>query len=215
MPTPSSDRSGGGNFLPSVPKDGFAEKITEALHRVISEVPLSREGTISTPATRAAVLAEAAARKAAMISGGMAIVPGPLGILTIIPALIEIWKVQRQLVADIAAAYGKTPTLSPTTMLYCLFRHGSATIFKETVIQVSGRLLVRQASLATIHELVKRVSVNVTQRLVGQFVSRFVPLVGSAALGAFTYWDTKKVAKAAIQTFEKELDVEAIEISRS
>lgn len=34
--------------------------------------------------------------------------PGPLGLLTILPDMYAIWRVQAQLVADIAAVYGKT-----------------------------------------------------------------------------------------------------------
>ena len=199
--------------LAKVDGNGLADRIADTLRHIISEIPLSHERAVTTPESRAASLGEAAARKTALISAGLAIVPGPLGILSIVPALIEIWKIQRQLVADIAAAYGQTKVLGPTTMIYCLFRHGSATIFKETVIQVGGRLLVRQASLSVIQELVKKVSVNVTQRLIGQFVSRLVPLVGSAALGAFTYWDTKRVARAAVSTFEHQIiEVETIPV---
>jgi hypothetical protein len=37
----------------------------------------------------------------------MALPPGPLGLATVIPDLLAIWKLQQQLVADIAAVFGK------------------------------------------------------------------------------------------------------------
>ena len=192
----------------------FAAKVSVALGKLISEVPGSQEAMAQTPAARGKALAEKAAVKTALVSAGLAIVPGPVGILSIIPALMQIWKIQRQMVADIAACYGKTRLLGPNMMLYCLFRHGSATVFKETVVQVGGRLLIRQASLQSIQHLIQRLSLNVTQRIISQFFSRFVPLVGSATLGAFTYWDTRRIARTAIEAFEKDaiVEVEAISI---
>ena len=135
---------------------------------------------------------------------------GPVGILTIIPALGEIWRIQRQLVSDIAACYGKSATLTPTIMVYCLFRHGSATLFKETIVQIGGRMLVKEASLRVFQKIIEKVSINVTQRVIGQFISRWLPLIVSAAIGSYTYRDTKKVAANAIDAFEKEIEAEVI-----
>lgn len=197
------------------PHDGNADigqKIADALRSIVAEVPKSHEPSTQNPRRRAQSLAEVAAWKAAGVSGSLAIVPGPFGILSIIPALVQIWRIQRQLVSDIAACYGQTPSLTPTVMVYCLFRHGSATIFKETVVQVGGRLLVREASLRAFQKIIEKLSINVTQRLIGQFISRWLPLVGSAAIGAYTYHDTKKIAANAIDTFEKEIEAEVVSV---
>jgi hypothetical protein len=192
------------------PHQDLGPKIAHAIRDLISEVPSSGELKSLNSKTRAERMAEAAAWKAAAVAGSLAIVPGPLGILTIIPALGQIWRIQRQLVSDIAACYGQTPSLTPTVMVYCLFKHGSATVFKETVVQLGGRMLVREASLRVFQKIVEKVSINITQRVIGQFISRWLPLVGSAAIAAYTYRDTKKVAATAIESFEKEIDAEFV-----
>jgi hypothetical protein len=194
------------------PQNDVKAKVFDAIRGLVSEIPGSAEVATSTPRRRAEQLAEAAAWKTAAVSGSLAIVPGPIGILTIVPALIEIWRIQRQLVSDIAACYGQTTSLTPTVMVYCLFRHGSATIFKETVVQVGGRLLVREASLRVFQKMIEKLSINVTQRLIGQFISRWLPLIGSAAIGAYSYRDTKKVAASAIDAFEKEIEAEVVSV---
>jgi len=186
----------------------LAQRIAQAMGDLISEVPASAEPVSLHPKARAEYLADVAAWKGAAISGTLAIVPGPMGILTIVPALGQIWRIQRQLIADIAACYGQTPALTPTVMVYCLFRHGSATVFKETVVQLGGRLLVREGSLLIFQKIIERLSINVTQRVLGQFISRWLPVIGSAAIGAYTYRDTKKVAGTAIDSFEKEIEAE-------
>jgi hypothetical protein len=190
------------------PQAELVRSITTAIRDLISEVPSSQEPASRHPKARAEQLGEVAAWRTAAVAGGLAIVPGPIGLLTIIPALGEIWRIQRQMVADIAACYGQTPSLTPTVMVYCLFRHGAATVFKETVVQLGGRLLVRQGSLQILQRLIERVSVNITQRIIGQFISRWLPLIGSVAIGAYTYRDTKKVSASAIDAFEKEIEAE-------
>jgi hypothetical protein len=188
----------------------LAQRIAQAMGDLISEVPQSAEPKSMHPKTRAEYLADIAAWKTAAVAGSLAIVPGPLGILTIIPALGQIWRIQRQLVSDIAACYGQTAALTPTVMVYCLFRHGSATVFKETVVQLGGRVLVREGSLRVFQKIIEKVSINVTQRVIGQFISRWLPVIGSAAIGAYTYRDTKKVAATAIDSFEKEIEAEFV-----
>jgi hypothetical protein len=49
--------------------------------------------------------------------------PGQLGLLTVLPDLVAMWRIQSQLVSDIAAVYGKTANLGREHMLWCLFKH--------------------------------------------------------------------------------------------
>jgi len=39
--------------------------------------------------------------------------------------------------------------------------------------------------------------VSMSKRVAGSAASRWVPLVGAAAVGAYAYWDTLQVAKTA------------------
>ena len=43
---------------------------------------------------------------------------------------------------------------------------------------------------------------TVTQRVAGTAASRWVPLAGAAAVGAYAYWDTLQVAKTARRLLE-------------
>ena len=56
-------------------------------------------------------------------AGALALPPGVVGWLTILPEMMGVWKIQRQLVADIAAIYGKHATLTPEqeTLLITLY----------------------------------------------------------------------------------------------
>ena len=97
-----------------------AHKIYRALLDFLSEIPKTGERESGRPMERARAIANAAAAKAAVLSGGLALPPGPLGILTIIPDIVGIWKIQAQMVADIAGTFGQQACLTREQMLYCL-----------------------------------------------------------------------------------------------
>jgi hypothetical protein len=134
--------------------------------------------------------------------------PGPLGLLTLIPDLIGIWRIQAQLVADIAAVYGKSTWLTKEGLLYCLFRHGAAHALRDVVVRSGERLLIRQVTLRSMGSLLEKVGIRVSQRLSAKAVARWLPIIGAVGVGAYAYYDTGEVAKTAIETFEAELAFE-------
>ena len=80
-------------------------------------------------------------------------------------------------------------------MLYCLFRHMASQVLRDVVVRAGQRAVVRQLSAGAVASLLKTVGVSVTQRVAGTAASRWVPVVGAAAVGAYAYWDTLQVAK--------------------
>ena len=183
-------------------------KMMGALETFVSEVPTSQEPAATDPIARIKVIGRHAAVKAMVVSGSLAIPPMPWGIVTILPDLLAIWKLQAQMVADIAGAYGKTATLSREQMMYCLFKHAASQAVRDLVVRVGERILVRQASLRTIQTILGKLGVVITQRLTGRFIMRWLPVVGVIGVGAYAFYDTLKVAQTAIEFFGKEIEVE-------
>ncbi len=183
--------------------------VAGVIERVISDVPAPHTHRVSDAAREAERVARDAAQKAAVISGSLALPPGPLGMLTVLPDLYLIWKVQRQMVADIFALHGREAELTRTHMLYCLFRHMASQVARDVVVRAGQRAVVQQLSAGAIAGLLKTVGVSVTQRVAGTAASRWVPVVGAAAVGAYAYWDTQQVAKTARRLLERSIPADA------
>ncbi|MEO8675971.1 MAG: hypothetical protein ABI569_10350 [Casimicrobiaceae bacterium] len=180
-----------------IPPDAAPMRSVEgAIERVISDVPPPRTHQVADAAHAAEQVARAAARKAAVVSGSLALPPGPLGMITVLPDLYLIWKVQRQMVADIYALHGREAELTRSHMLYCLFRHMASQVARDVVVRAGQRVIVQQLSVGAIGGLLKTIGISVTQRVAGTAASRWVPLAGAAAVGAYAYWDTMQVAKS-------------------
>ena len=185
------------------------DQVSGAIFDLVLRVPTSTESALQNPVARAHQVSRAAARKASLISGSMALPPGFLGWITVLPELYGVWKMQAQMVSDIASIYGKQRTLGREQMLYCLFKHVSAQLFRDVVVRVGERVVVREASIKVLQSMAQQVGVKVTQAVLSKSISRFVPLIGAVGVGAYAYFDTLQVAKNAVELFERDLIIEA------
>jgi hypothetical protein len=180
-------------------------RITTAILDFVSEVPDSKVGSSGDPASEARRLADRAARRAALTAGSLALPPGPLGWLTLLPELIAIWKIQGQMVSDIAAAYGRHAMLGREQMMWCLFRHTAAQAFRDLVVRMGDRLVFRRMSYGVAQRVAKQVGLKLTRRTLSKGVSRWLPVIGALGVGAYAYYDTGQVASTAIALFEGEI----------
>jgi hypothetical protein len=188
--------------------DEKSSRVARAILNVLAKIPTTHRHASSKPEQAARELANAAAAKAALISGGLALPPGPWGWLTILPDLIAIWKLQSQMVADISALYGKSATLSKEQLLYCLFRHAAAQAVRDLVVRAGERVIVRRATLKALQTAAERIGVKISQRAVGSAVSRWIPILGAVGVGAYAYYDTAQVARTAMDLFSRLLRIE-------
>lgn len=175
-------------------EDVDALAIPKALVAIVEALtvssPESSEPRSHDPRRRAGELARAAAMKAAAISGGLSLPPGPIGLLTAVPELLAIWKLQNQLVNDIAAAFGEHAPVQQEKMVYCLFKNMACQVARDVTVRVAERAIVRRASAS----LVRRV-----------FWRCGVPIIGAAGAAAYAWFDTMQVAKRAVMLFEQQL----------
>jgi hypothetical protein len=122
--------------------------------------------------------------------------------LTVLPDIYLIWKVQRQMVADIFALHGREAELTRSHMLYCLFRHLASQVLRDVAVRAGQRVIVQQMTAGAMKSALSTIGIKVTQRIAGSTVSRWVPVAGAAAVGAYAYWDTQQVAKTARRLLE-------------
>ena len=180
----------GGQLLP-------ARTVGGTIERVVTAVPEPRTRPVPHPDRETELIARRAAQRAAVLSGTLALPPGPIGMLTVLPDLYLIWQTQRQMVADIFAVYGRTPELTRTHMLYCLFRHAASQVLRDVAVRAGERFIVRQVSGNALASLLNSIGLTLTQRIAGSSAARWVPLVGAVAVGGYAYWDTMQVARTA------------------
>jgi len=182
-------------------------KVTQAILDFVSRVPNSKVDSSTNPEAEARRIGNRAAQRAALTAGSLALPPGPLGWLTLLPELTLIWKIQGQMVSDIAAAYGRHASLGREQMLWCLFRHTAAQAFRDLVVRMGDRLVFRRMSHSLVQRVAKQIGVKLTQRTIGEGISRWLPVVGALGVGAYAYYDTGQVASTAIALFSGDIEI--------
>jgi len=180
-----------------------ASDVSGLIERVIADIPAPRTHSVHDPVAEAERIARSAAKKAAFVSGSLALPPGPLGFVTVLPDIYLIWKVQRQMVADIFALHGRTAELTRAHMLYCLFRHMASQVLRDFAVRAGQRLVIKQVSSGALRSALSTLGLVVAQRIAGKTTGRLVPLVGAAAVSAYAYWDTMQVARTARRLLEE------------
>lgn len=192
--------------MPDIPTP--KPQLSDAIFDLVLQVPISQEQALDQPAQRAHAISRSTARTASLIASSLSLPPGFLGWLTVLPELVGVWKLQAQMVSDIAAVYGKQKTLGREQMLYCLFKHVSAQLFRDVVVRVGERVVIQQTSLKILQSLAQQLGVQLTKTVISKSAARFVPLLGAVGVGAYAYFDTLQVAKTAVALFEQDIIID-------
>jgi len=186
-----------------------ASRIARTILDFLGDIPRSAEPPSVSPRVRAEAIAAHARRRAFLTSASLSLPPGPLGWLTVLPELVAIWRIQAKMVADIAGAFGQKSTLTREQMLYCLFRHTAAQAVRDLVVRAGERFIVRHATARALRTVAERIGVKLSQRALRSGLSRMLPMIGAAGVGAYAWLDTRQVAHTAIAMFSHEIAFES------
>jgi hypothetical protein len=146
------------------------------------------------------------ANQNAVISGGSGLVPGPMGVLTIVPELIFVIRNQLSMVYDIGVAYGHKNKLN-AELLISVFGYALGSGALGLMVIHSQKILVRRASLKLMQKMVHLMAGKVTQRVLKSMVGRWIPVAGAVALATWSKLSTHLISKRAISIFEKEIEL--------
>jgi hypothetical protein len=186
-----------------------------AILLLLNHAPLPRTERSATPREAAHGVAQLAAGKAALAAGALALPPGPLGWLTVLPELVTVWKIQAQMVADIAGLYGVTHAPGTADMLHCLFRHASAQVMRDLGVRLGERLVVQELSVQALQRLSRAVGLRLSQRALASGASRWMPVIGALGVGAYAWNDTRQVAGTAMEWFGAQMQDASVTSDRS
>lgn len=185
--------------------------LTQKLLELLTETPSSSYAKSPTPVLAAQKIIEKYAWMAGGVSGTMALPPGPLGMLTVVPDLVAVWRLQAQMVADIAAVYGKSSFLSPEVLAYCLFQEGSSSLLRDVIVRAGDRIILRRTSVRVFENILTKSSLRWGRRILGTGLSRWIPIAGAVTVGWYSRHDTQNVGYAAMDFFSRHLQFETEE----
>ncbi|MBR4680074.1 MAG: EcsC family protein [Fibrobacter sp.] len=178
------------------------EKLSALLFELITDIPESLHSPTENSDEKIKKLIRQAAVKASLVSATLSVPAGVTGVLTSVPDIAAIWRIQAQLVSDIAATYGKFAQLSREAMVWCLFRHSAAQLVRDIAVRTGSRIVVQKVSFAVLEKLLKKIGVKVSTKFLGRAALRAIPAIGALGNGAYSFYDTTEVGKTAASYFK-------------
>jgi uncharacterized protein (DUF697 family) len=151
-----------------------------------------------------AALIQSSAIKNAAISGGASLIPGPWGMLAVVPELVLVTRSQIELIYDIAAAHGKKEMITPELLLG-VFISAIGTGAGTVLVMHGSKYLVRRASLQVMQRLIALLGGKITQQAIKSAVSKWFPGIGAVAMAAWTNYLTKQIGKKANEIMRHEI----------
>jgi hypothetical protein len=184
--------------LDSAPAGDGMAPLAASILGLVARVPPTREQAAPAAENRARAIAQAASLKASIAAGSLALPVGPLGWATILPELVTVWRIQSQMVSDIAGAYGRHAELTREHMLYCLFRYAAAQAVRGIAVRAGQGIVMQRLSSPALRGVAGQVALQFTQHIAHKGVSRWLPAIGAAAVGTYAWYDTRRVGDTAI-----------------
>ena len=180
----------------------FKEKLGKLLFELITDIPESLYTPAEDSDEKIKKIIRQASLKAATVSATLSVPAGVTGVLTSIPDIAAIWRIQAQLVSDIAATYGKFAQLSREAMVWCLFRHSAAQLLRDVAVRTGSRVVVQKLSTTALKKIVEKIGLKISSTFLSKSLLRAIPAIGAIGNGAYAYYDTTEVGKTAAAYFK-------------
>lgn len=186
--------------------DLFLQKIVEMLSGIQSYQSPYKE-IVDNPEIIVEEIIKNASWKAGTISATCSLPGGAFGFLTLLPELIMIFRIQGTMIKDISCIYGKETQLNRELLLFCLFKHGGAHIFRKFVEETGVKVLIRPTTVRAFQALLQKIGLDISKRVLRKNLTRWIPLAGAAVTGTFAFMDTKSVGNNTRQIFSKIIEI--------
>lgn len=140
------------------------------------------------------------------VSGSISLIPGPWGMAAAIPEVAILIRNQLAMIYDIGVAHGKWKVLNKE-LLAGVFVSAMGVSAGGLLVMQGGKVLVRRTSLRVFQKVITLLAGNVTQKLLKSMISKWFPLVGAAAMAAWSNYSTHQIGKKAAEILAKPIEV--------
>ena len=175
--------------------DHIGKRIIETFSEPVRPVPLEPDNSSLQSYVRKTAI------KSASLSAALAVPGGVTGLITMLPEIAGIWRLQAQMVGSIANAYGYEKSLSREQMIWCMFKQFGYGVVSKYVFQKGGTYVFKQMNSQAFQGAAHLIGKRLVTQQGSKAASRIIPLAGSVASGALSYRDTQRVGKNALRLY--------------
>lgn len=149
-----------------------------------------------------------AAQKAFWVSTTMSAVPGPFGLMTILPEIGAVTKVQLTLVYKIAKYFNQLETLNRSIILLIFANALGLTVGNQLVRRVGMRLIVKALSAPVTERIAQMIGFRIAAGITKRIAGRWLIVIAAPMFGLFSKKMTQKIGAEASSLFVEAIEVE-------
>jgi uncharacterized protein (DUF697 family) len=182
----------------------FSEKISDLISSIDTYAsPYAM--SVSPPDDLIRHITRKTAIRCASLAGAFYLFPGKMNYALILPELLLIYRLQAQMIIDIAALYGKDNPIDKTLLFYCLFQGSNSDLLKHLIKDTGKRVIVRPVSIKMVEAFIQQLSKSFFKKSFSRYFSVLLPLLGFTLSGSLNYLYTTRIGEVASQVFSKEI----------
>ena len=151
-------------------------------------------------------MTSSASWKAFTISTVAAIPPGPLGVMTILPELLAVTRIQIGLIFRIAEYYGKQATVNSTIVALILGNAAGIAIGRELTSTLHGKVIIRKIADVALQRFIANIGAKVLGRIIARVPIRLIPLLTAPVFGALSKTATTRIGEEAMMLFSQDFE---------
>lgn len=110
------------------------------------------------------------------------------------------------MIYDIGVAHGKSKVLNKE-LLAGVFLSAMGVSAGGLLVMHGGNVLVRRVALRVFQRVIMLLAGKVTQQMLKSLVSKWLPIVGAAAMAAWSNYSTRQIGKKATEILERPIEV--------
>ena len=163
--------------------------------KTISSLLSSKDGAeqLGTPEE----MIDEAGQKAFKISTALGLIPGPIGVLGILPEVAALTRLQINLIYRIARHYDRAEIVNKEIVLL-IFANVMGVAGGEALIRrVGTAFVVRSANTRVVRGLARRIGTHVIDAAAAKATGRWIPLATAPLFGYFSRSLTRKIGREA------------------
>jgi hypothetical protein len=189
-----------------VPTNSAIDEEKNWLERIIfSQISHGEIGDASGPVEE---MIDEAARRGFQISTALGLVPGPLGMATILPEVAVLARLQINLIRRIALHHGKENKVNKELVLLIMANATGVAAGEIMLRRVGTTLVLKSVNTRVIRAMARKVGTGMVDLAVKRAIGRWIPLVTAPLFGHFSRSLTRRIGKEADKLFLGGIDME-------
>ena len=148
-----------------------------------------------------------AAKKAFKISTALGLIPGPIGMATIIPEVAALAGIQIGLIRRIAGFHHKEETVSPQLVLLILGNVVGVAGGEALVRKMGAAIVMKSVNTEVIKGISRAVGSRIVERAAERAAGRWIPALTAPVFGYMSRSLTRKIGREANKLFAMDITV--------